>query len=572
MSFARRALLLCLALALVAAVPAAVGAKPKPKPTPKPAAPLKVPQGLHGFLLRTDEPPSDTFARTPSFAWSPVAGAQRYDFELSTSSTFAESGQVWSGSVAGTPALPVPMALPWMTGKPYAFYARVRTVVKSQVSAWSMPFGFNMRAADAPLQITSYPGLVHWSIVPGATSYQIWWTDIGKQIGSLTTYSDEREFYSFHQLAPWPSVVHWRVRAVRNVYGSLPNGLPVVAYGPWSTIYTSYNPSFGTGQLTLSSTVSDTVEAAGTADASEPHTHTPAFLFNGNVAYNGANFELYRVYVFTDVSCVNQVFRGAVVGSPAYSPRPSGPLALPSSADTLAKARLGYLADGAEGNTFGADLQSVKTSEASDTSSPDASQGAAVDLWDSGWPSGRYYWTVIPVKVAVDASGAITYRDMELPQEACASGRVGSFGKLSDPVLVADHATDTYAANAPYASGLSTDGKLVAAAKPTPKFYGTPLVAWLPALGAASYEVQWSSSLYPWKTAGSVTTFGTSTLLEQGGKGPKPGTWYYRVRGVDPFVPGALKAMTWSDPVKIVVSQPVFRVVGKLPTVPKKKK
>src|SRR2546430_10702853 len=100
-----------------------------------------------------------------------------------------------------------------------------------------------------------------------------------KQFGSLTTYPDEREFYSFHQSVPWPSVVHWRVRAVRNVYGSLPNGLPVLATGPWSPIYTSYNPPFGVGSaLSVASTVSETVDANGSPDATEPHTHTPAFL------------------------------------------------------------------------------------------------------------------------------------------------------------------------------------------------------------------------------------------------------------------------------------------------------
>jgi hypothetical protein len=58
-----------------------------------------------------------------------------------------------------------------------------------------------------------------------------------------------------------------------------------------------------------------------------------------------------------------------------------------------------------------------------------------------------------------------------------------------------------------------------------------------------------------------VTTFGTSTLLEQGGKGPSPGIWYYRVRGMDPFIPGALKQMTWSEPVQIIVAKPQYRIV-----------
>lgn len=539
----------------------------------KPVAP-KAPTGLHAFLLRSDEPAADTFARTPSFAWHPVAAAKRYEVELSTSSAFAESSEVWSGSVNGTPAISVPLALPWTTGKPYALYARVRTVTSKGLSRWSQSFGFNMRPPDAPLQVSTYPGLVHWSSVPGATSYQVWWVDIGKQIGSLTNYADEREFYSFHQLAPWPTVVHWRVRAVRAVYGSLPNGMPVVAYGPWSTIYTSLNPQFGTGPLTVSSTVSDTVDANGNVDASVPHTHTPAFLFAGNGSLAHRASELYRVYVFSDKDCVNLVFRGAVVGSPAYSPRPTGPLALPGDATSLAKARVAYLADGSEGKTYLADLAPVTTSEtveaatsAPPSSSPPASTpapsaGAPVDLWDSGWPSGRYYWTVLPVNMVPASDGnGFAYRDAELPEEACAVGRVGSFGKLSDPVLVADHATQAYTSNAPFASGLSTDGKLVAAARPKPVFYGTPLVAWLPAIGAASYEVQWSSSLYPWKKAGSVATSGTSTLVEQGGKGPSPGTWYYRVRGLDPFIPGSVKQMTWSDPVQIIVAKPQYRIV-----------
>jgi hypothetical protein len=547
MSLLRRALPVFVLLALAAPAYGSIDARPKP-------APLNPPQDLHGFLLRAEEPPSDAFPRTPSLAWSPVPGAQKYEVELSTSGTFAETNLVWSGSVARTPAIAVPIALPWMTGKPYALYARVRTVVGSRVSTWSTPFGFNLRSDSSPLQVSSYPGLVHWSVVDGATRYQVWYTDIGKQFFSLTTYADEREFYTFHQQAPWPSVVHWRVRAVRATYGSPVSGLPVVAYGPWSQIYTSYNPPFATGPLSVSSTVSETADANGTADATEPHSHTPAFLFNGDRAYNGNPVELYRVYVFTDKDCLNTVFRGAIVGSPAYSPRPTGPLALPTD---VAKARASYLPDGPEGKTLSADHEVVKTTESD----------GKVDLWDSGWPTGRYWWTVVPVQLP---STDGFYLETELPQEACSSGRIGSFGKLSDPVLVTDHATEAYAALTPYASGLSTDGRLVAAVKPTPTFYGTPLVAWLPALGAESYEVQWSKSFYPWKSEGSTTVSGTSALLSTKGSSPAPGIWYYRVRGIDPFAAGP-QQMTWSDPVKILIARPAYKVVGKIPTVPKKK-
>ena len=568
MSLVRRALPFCLAVVALAA-PAQAAAKPKP------AVP-KAPQGVHGFLLRADEPAADTFPRTPSFAWAPVPGALRYEFELSTSSTFSESGLVWSGSVSGTPAISVPLALPWMTGYPYALYAHVRAVTKSRTSSWSQSFGFNMRAPDAPLQEDSYPGLVRWSTVEGATSYQVWWTDIGKQISSLTNAADERELYTFHQLDPWPSVVRYRVRAVRSVYGSLPNGLPVVAYGPWSPTYVALNTPFVIGFLSLGSTVSETVDPL--FDSTKPHTHTPAFLFSGSDSLSGLTSELYRVYVFTDKDCVNLVFRGAVVGSPAYSPRPSGPLGLPGNSDDLAKARAGYLKDGSEGTTLMADLAPVTTSEAptsSTTPSNPPSAGAQVglvDLWDSGWPTGRYYWTVVPVDIVSNAeTKGLSYRDAELPQEACAEGRVASFGKLSDPVVIAEHATASYKVDTPYASGLSPDGHLVSASKAKPTFYGTPLVAWRPALGAAQYEVQWSKKLYPWSTEGKpLLTDGTSTLLQSdGGKPLAPGTWYYRVRGLDPYIPGAVTQMSWSQPVQIAVAKPQFKVVGKV-AVPKK--
>src|SRR5205085_3842118 len=105
--------------------------------------------------------------------------------------------------------------------------------------------------------------------------------------------------------------------------------------------------------------------------------------------------------------------------------------------------------------------------------------------------------------------------DCDWSSDVCSSdlgsGRVASFGKLSDPVLTAEASAPSYPAGAPYASGLSTDGKLIAAAKAKPTFYGTPLVAWLPASGASQYEVQVSKTLYPWKTEGQpISTPGTS--------------------------------------------------------------
>ena len=67
------------------------------------AAGTTAPTGLHGFLLRADEPVTDTFHRTPSFAWNPYPGAIGYQFQLSTSSTFRENGIVYNTNTLTTP-------------------------------------------------------------------------------------------------------------------------------------------------------------------------------------------------------------------------------------------------------------------------------------------------------------------------------------------------------------------------------------------------------------------------------------------------------------------------------------
>ena len=590
MSLVRRAIPFFIALVFVA--PGQAATKPEPPPAPT---------NLHGFLLRADEPESlkrDVFPRTPSFTWNPVPGVTKYEFELSASKRFIESAQVWAGEVAGTPAVSVPLALPWMTGRPYALYARVRTVSSTGRSSWSDPvFGFNMLPEEAPGQAPSYPGLVRWTPVKGATSYQVWWTDLRKQISTLTNSADEREFYTFHQTGSMPSVVRWRVRAVRSVYGGLPNGLPAVSYGAWSPEFTSVNPPFQISGADAPSTVSVTVNA--TFDQTETHQQTPAFLFGGTPMLSGFTGELYRVYVSTDSTCLNPVFVSAIVGGPAYSPRTSGPLALPHSVSTVDKARNEYLRDGVEGATAMYDMTKVLANEeqvaTTSSSSPSESEpspepqpsgpptsstgfvlpqakGALVDLWDIGAPTGSYWWTVVPVHLVEDyirdENGKETktwiYRDGDLPQGTCSNLGARSFTKESEPALISENAA------APYVSGLTTDGHIVSARQEKPVFYGTPLVAWNPAVGAAAYEVQWSKSQYPWSTEGTVFTFGTSALLQDSkGKSLAPGDWFYRARGLNPFFASPIKIMSWSAEVPIVVAKPIFKV---LKGAPEKKK
>jgi hypothetical protein len=625
------------------------------------------PGGLRPFLVRVSEAPSHSFARTPSFAWTPVRNAASYEFELASSPSFDEGSMIWASATLRTPAVSIPVSLPWMTGSPYALWAHVRAIAPSgAASDWSTPFGFNTSWRTRPTKLPGpeLPGLLQWTLVEGASGYDVWFVDAGKVVRTRTNAVDEREHYSFHQASPWPDVVRWRVRAVRKTYGTLANRLPSVSYGPWSAELVSRNPASSDGPIMPGSALSD-VTSAG-ADEPAPHRLTPGFTFTGNRALSGKRAELFRLYVFSDPECVNVVFKGGVVGSPAYAPRMSGPLALPGNTTRLVAARNSFLGDGVEVNTYMADGSKVTTTEldkpfandqppsepdpAGTPPPPDATAplpstptetGAPVDLWDSGWPNGRYYWTVVGLEARHVATLAtyttaparpgtsllalrgttgfaegtfvrvgtgtreefailgpltgqtaqletplelehpagemvayikdeIEYRELDSPQDSCEAGRVGTFGKVSEPALTGG--------GAPFVTGLSPQGRLVQATRSKPAFYGAPLVAWQPALGADQYQLQWSKTRYPWRPSDPVSrqryekfTYATSALLDRTvatasgpARGPlAPGTWYYRVRGIDFALPGNARAMSWSDPVEIRIAKPVFRISGR---------
>jgi hypothetical protein len=622
------------------------------------------PTALHGFLLRADEPVRNSFPRTPSFAWNPAPGALRYQFQLATSASFRESGIVYSTNKLTTPVAAPTVMLPWITGNPHALFARVRGITASSTTPWSAAFGFDMTPGAAPKPLPSYAGLLRWTPVEGADGYQIWFVDINNPTPKMetvfTNVLDEREFYTFHRSSSWTSSVRWRIRALRtdrtdDNKQSRKNGLPAVGYGPWSPVYNSTNPAYQGGPITLGRTVSDIVSTGDAA--SDSHRLMPAFTFTGDQAIDGTSAELFRIYVFTDRQCLNRVYTSAVIGSPAYAPRPFGPLSLPSVTAAMAAARASYLGDGSEPSSYTFDGLQVKTTEVAapskpttavpsdsdtdpsgSTAPPAAPQqidvgagvlGAPVDLWDTEWPSSGYYWTVIPVAAVspgalttslaagsalggssvtvvsglgfssgdtvllgnktnqepvtvvsvsgttlslagvlkfahgagepiVRSGGNLQYTDLELPQDVCAApyNRVARFGKQSEPSLTA--------AGELFASGLSPKGRLTAGTT-SQAFYGSPLVAWTPALGASVYEVQWSKKRYPFKPmpnpqnqdALGTLTLGTSTVLPL-----KPGTWYYRVRGFNYALPTGAQQMSWSDPAKIVVAKPTFRVVG----------
>ncbi len=73
-------------------------------------------------------------------------------------------------------------------------------------------------------------------------------------------------------------------------------------------------------------------------------------------------------------------------------------------------------------------------------------------------------------------------------------------------------------------------------------------------MGATAYQVQWSRSKYPWRATGMVKTYATSALLDLG-----PGTWYYRVRGLNQTQIRRAE-MAWSAPVRVKVARPTFSI------------
>jgi len=638
------------------------------------------PTGLHGFLLRVDDPPTTTYARTPSFAWNPVPGALHYEFQLALSSTFRDNSIVYADLNVPYPVEAPGITLPWITGNPHSLYARVRAVTTAGATPWSANYGFDMVAPPAPSPLPSYPGLIRWTPVEGSAGYEIWFVDIPKFVAVTTNVLDEREFFTFHPTLNWMGTVRWRIRAIRadivfanNNGTSRYNTIPAVQYGPWSPTYSSTNPAFPTNPKTstpdnpigLVGTVSD-IFSDGSAK-SPAHKLMPAFLWRGSQTLDGTAAELFRVYVFSDKQCLNPVFVGSVVGSPAYAPRPYGSLVLPTTPAGIAASRNTYLFDGAgptgymadwtqltdnedkphvqpqsqvagtpgdNSNTSGGGSSSGSGSSSSSSSLTRPSPGtliwsgdfgAPVDLWDTDWPQSGYYWTVVGVaaqapgylqttvadpgvtagtytlpltstagfqigdtlsvgsgasqesvtvasvgntslaiagafknnhgtgQLVVRSSGNLVYKDLELPQDVCAAGRVARFGKSSEPTLTS--------AGDPFATGLSSDGRVTSAANTT-KFYGQPLISWTPALGAEAYEVQWSKTKYPFVAQQypgaqfkGMMTATTSAVLPV-----TPGTWYYRVRGYDYSLPTGVQQMGWSDPQQIVVAPPMFKL------------
>jgi hypothetical protein len=510
------------------------------------------PWGLHAFVYRADEPTKadHTYAMLPAFAWNAVKEATSYEVQLATSSTFSDS-TVLKTQFPQTPVASIQRQVPWMTGNPYALWVHVRAVAHGRTSPWSTPYGFNTAWQQVPKQEPAPTGLIRWTAVDGATSYDVWYVngpngDI--HFSTLTNVADEREYWM--DSPPLAGTIKWRVRAVRLVQtdsSPLQNGIPTESHGPYSPTFTTTN------RTALSAAPMKSVSAASDVESTptRPHAHqlTPGFAWTGtqDTVGQSSNAQLSRVYIFSDEQCVNLVMTGSAVGGPAWAPRniTSPRAALAPAGETAA--------DGTEvrpdewkgaSPASGSAPAAGSANPATPGTSPAVNQH--ISLPDNGWPEGRYWWTVVPVDVS-----SVTYQDLALPQDSCEAGQVWPFGVQSTPL--------TTAFKNPYVSGVTTGTRVVSATRRAPTFQSLPLITWKPASAARTYEIELSRHAYPWVAVKTQTSVVTSAVLSLTRK--DKGVWFYRVRGINPNLIGPAQKLAWSHVVEVRISGDRFVIV-----------
>ena len=317
---------------------------------------------------------------------------------------------------------------------------------------------------------------------------------IRKVIRTHTNVADQRELYSFHLEDSWWQVARWRVRPVRQVVGALPNGLPAVSYGPWSPTYATTNPGWAAGKLQLGAAVSDRGEHGH--EGRRPSAHARDDVRRATPEPTDVSTGSSASYAFTDRDCVNAVFRGSVVGGPAFAPRD---LTDRSSCRRTRRSSTSR----SPASSRARSPRTRRPSWPTERRSPRARRGARTISSASTSPtstrrpratSGRSF-----------PSGSTSTRTGR-SRTTTPSRRRTRASPVAWPASARSRGRAITGAGTPFVSGLTPKGRLLAQAGRRPVVYSTPLVAWRPVIGATGYEVQWSRSKYPWRARGSVLT------------------------------------------------------------------
>ena len=450
------------------------------------AAPA-APQGLRAFLLRPSEAVTHEFERTPSF--SVAARPRRHPLRVRALARHADASTEARRRSGRTRKLKTPAesrvhpgrALPWMTGNPYArLRARPRDHAQRASARGARSFGFNIRWCERPAaDLTDrIPGMSRWSVgrrrdelsglVLGDRKIVGMTTRTPSTIASSTRSTSRPRSHGLGQLARPCRAQPLRqdpVRACRRQR---------TARGARST--RRANPALARRRRRAVAR-RGRHDGRATPRRRSLHELTPGFAFGGDTALRcngGTPADLYRVYVFSDSDCVNVIHRGSIVGIAGLCPahdrvaeaaaddhgRDHGSSAYLEDLQGANRAaavhvRLGEGHEHGErpgAGEAGGDARSRDRAIALPARRPRTtrrtrrpkrpvaardpeSTGAPVDLWDSGWPNGRFYWTVVPVRFeTADAEADDASRPRARPARAAsASPDVTGFGGDTAP-------------------------------------------------------------------------------------------------------------------------------------------
>ena len=425
------------------------------------AYPVRAPRGLHAFVLsrRRGDPRSSLPAHARRSRGTPVRAARRhlrasssrparsFDDVVDRSSTYATLTDARSLAIAASAAV----------DDRQARTRSGRTCAGSRangqdVTPWSKPFGFNMRLDSDDARSRSrrrgadpLDADRRRDALRGARTLTF-----VRRVSFQTTDERRRRARVLHvphrRSAADDPLARPRRFATSTTRISLTNGLPRVSLRPVEPRRSRRSTRRGRVGVAQADRHASRTRGTRRGQAERARAHAGLRVEAGSAGMRGrarvGGSSLYRVYIFTDNHCVNQCLRpGSIVGSPGVRRRARSAARSRCRSDGRAlaadrgRARRTSSRRAREGNAFdaaGAQVVpqrdaagassvsrdgSARTRAASAAARPASGRGAVGRvgrLPDIGWPTGRYYWTVVPVE-RCDADRAVDPRHDERP-------------------------------------------------------------------------------------------------------------------------------------------------------------
>ena len=388
-----------------------------------------------------------------------------------------------------------------MNGDPYALWVHVRAVDQRKHHPVEHAVRLQHRLAERRRTQEPAPtGLIRWTPVEGATSYQVWFVNARPSCVPLHDADQRRRRARVLDVHPKDAgTIRWRVRAVRYVaLDSLPYGIavrrvralvaglhdddPQPPTSRWprlrrrdivSDIHSS-RPHAADARLrvdrlrrTRSATPATCSSGASTSSPTRSAS-TRSWSARSSARRRGRRVRRRRLRLPARSRIVDRRHGRERSSRPGrrrrrFAADGGGPS--PSETSTVAAARRPQPTPAAPGGPGSRHRpRHLRPPPTPGTANGDRAAGQRL-------AQGRYWWTVVPVAVvdillrrrfAEQPGDAVEYHDAELPQDVCATGRVWSFGLAERPV--------TTVGAGPYVSGSPRAGASSGAAAAEPTF------------------------------------------------------------------------------------------------------